>query len=137
MPPTSITTAESFIVDGPIGLPVAIGIGLVLAMLLAVVLRRESRVLGSRTVVIFWGLRMVAVSVVLWMLLAPMKILIETSTTRRAIVFMTDVSGSMQTIDPAGTSDDLRWALSQRDEKSFSITREADQAEAALGIALR
>ncbi|MEK6258645.1 MAG: hypothetical protein AABP62_08495 [Planctomycetota bacterium] len=137
MSPTTITTAERFVVDGPFGPPIAIGIGLVLALLFAFMLRRESSVLGSRNSVIFWCLRTAAVSIVLWMLLAPMKILVETSTTRRAIVFVTDVSGSMQTVDPAGSSDDLRWALTRSDGQSFSITREADQAVAALGIALR
>lgn len=137
MSPTTITTAERFIVDGPIGPPIAIGIGLVLTVLFAFVLRRESRVLGTRNVVFFWCLRTAAISVVLWMLLAPTKILVETSTTRRAVVFMTDVSGSMQTVDPAGSSDELRWALARSDDKSFSITREVDQVVAALGIALR
>jgi hypothetical protein len=137
MSPTTITTAERFIVDGPFGPPITIGIGLVLALLFAFMLRRESSVLGSRNVVFFWSLRTVAVSVVLWMLLAPMRILVETSTTRRAIVFLTDVSGSMQTVDSAGLSDDLRWALAGSDGQSFSITREADRAVAAVGIALR
>ncbi|MBX9925942.1 MAG: hypothetical protein K2Y05_06260, partial [Hyphomicrobiaceae bacterium] len=67
-------------------------------LLFAFMLRRESNVLGSRYAVLFWCLRTVAISVVLWMLLAPMKVLVETSTTRRAVVFMTDVSGSMQTV---------------------------------------
>ena len=135
MPPTTITSAERFVVDGPFGPPIAIGLGLVLALLFAYMLRRESSVIGSRNVVLFWSLRTAAVSIVLWMLMAPMKILVETSTTRRAIVFVTDISGSMQTVDPTGSSDDLRWALAR--SQSFSITREADQAVAALGIALR
>ena len=135
MSPTTITSAERFVVDGPFGPPIAIGIGLVLALLFAYMLRRESTAIGSRNVVLFWFLRTAAISVVLWMLLAPTKILVETSTTRRAIVFVTDISGSMQTVDPIGSSDDLRWALARG--QSFSITREADQAVAALGVALR
>lgn len=137
MSPTTITTAERFVVDGPIGPPVAIAIGLVLALLFAWTLRRESNVLGVRNTLFFWILRTVAISVVLWMLLAPMQVLIETSTTRRAIVFATDTSGSMQTIDPAGSSDDLRWALSRSNAESFSVTRLADQAVAALGVAFQ
>lgn len=137
MSPTTITTSERFVVDGPFGPPVAIGIGLVLALLFAWTLRRESRVLGSKTTLLFWCLRTVAISVILWMLLAPVQILVETSTTRRAIVFATDVSGSMQTVDPAGSSDDLRWALAGSDVESASVTREADQAVAAIGISLR
>lgn len=137
MSPTTITTAERLVVDGPFGPPSAIGIGLFLAVLFALMLRRESSALGSLNVVLFWCLRTMAVSVVLWMLLAPMKVLVETSTTRRAIVFVTDISGSMQTVDPAGSSDDFRWALARSESSSFSATREADQTVAALGIALR
>jgi len=137
MSPTTITTAERFVVDGPFGPPIAIAIGLLLAATFAFMLRRESRALGARNIVVFWCLRTAAVSVVLWMLMAPMKVLIETSTTRRAVVFVTDVSGSMQTVDPAGSSDDLRWALARPESRSFSVTREADQAVAALGVALR
>lgn len=137
MSPTTVTTVERLVVDGPFGPPITIGIGLILALLSAWMLRRESSVLGLRNVVMFLCLRTVAISVVLWMLMAPMRILVETSTTRRAVVFLTDVSGSMQTVDPAGSSDDLRWALSRSENQSFSVTREADQAVAALGIALR
>jgi hypothetical protein len=137
MSPTTITTAERFVVDGPFGPPVAIAIGLILSLLFAWTLRRESNVLGSRNTLFFWVLRTIAVAVVLWMLLAPTQVLVETATTRRAIVFATDVSGSMQTIDPAGSSDDLRWALARGDTESFSVTREADQAVAALGIAFQ
>lgn len=135
MSPTTITSAEHFVVDGPFGPSIAIGLGLVLAMLFAYTLRRESTAIGARNVVLFWFLRTAAVSVVLWMVLAPTKILVETSTTRRAIVFVTDISGSMQTVDPIGSSDDLRWALARN--QSFSITREADQAVASLGVVLR
>lgn len=137
MSPTITTTAEHLIVDGPFGAPIAIGIGVLLALVFAFVLRRESHVLGWRNVVLFWLLRTVAVAVVLWMLLAPTRVLVETSITRRAVVFMTDVSGSMRTVDPAGSSDDLRWALATNSDTSFSVTREADRTVAALGIALR
>ena len=90
MSPTTITTAERLVVDGPFGPPIASGIGLILAVLilcLACCVSESNVVLELRNVlVIFWTLRTATVSVVLWMLLAPMKILVETSTTRRAIV---------------------------------------------------
>src|SRR5258708_3836857 len=113
MPPTTITTVEHFTADGPIGPPIAIAVGVVVALLMAWTLFRESRVLGRGWSMLFCALRFTAVAVVLWMLLAPVKVMVETSTTRKAIVIATDVSGSMQTVDPAGTSDDLRWALAR------------------------
>ena len=46
MPPTTITTAERFVADGPFGPPVAIGIGLVMALLFAWTLRPGIRSWG-------------------------------------------------------------------------------------------
>ncbi len=136
MSPTTTTTFEHFSADGPIGLPIAIGMGIVLSVLIAWTLFREAHVLGRRWTMLFCVLRFAALAVVLWMLLAPLKLLVETSTTRKAIVIATDVSGSMQTVDPAGTSDDLRWALVRRTGPS-TATEAADQAVVAMGVALR
>ena len=139
MPPTTITNAERFVVEGPLGPPILIAIGLILTLLFAWTLRRESHVLGTRNAAMFWCLRTVAAMCqsfcgCCW---PPTKVLVETSTTRKAIVIATDVSGSMQTVDPAGTSDEFRWMLARSNAESFSQTREADEAVAAMGIALR
>ena len=156
MSPTTTTTLEHFAADGPIGPSIAIALGIALSLLITWTLFRESYVLGRRCTLLFWVLRLAALAVVLWMLLAPMKVLVETSTTRKAIVIATDVSGSMQTVDPAGTSDDVRWALAGgtgpfrtgpfrtgpfrtgpfRTGPS-TTTESADRAVVALGVALR
>ena len=133
--PTETSNLEHFALDGPIGLPVAIGIALLLLVLFTWSLGRERWILGLKFTMLFWILRAAALGVVVWMLLAPTSVMVEVSTTRKSIAVLMDVSGSMQTVDPAGTSDDLRWAISQGERNEFSSTQAADQAVAAAAIA--
>ena len=136
MQPTTTDNLEHLALDGPFGLPIAIVIGVVLLALFAWALSRERSVIGKRNAMFFWVLRAVAVGVVIWMLLAPTTVSVQRSTTRRAVAVMTDVSRSMATVDPEGTSDDLRWALAAADA-SDTATGGADRAIAAAGIAER
>jgi len=141
MSPTTTTKLEHFSADGPIGPPLAIGVGIVLALVVAWTLYRETHVLGRRWSLLFGVLRLAALAVVLWMLLAPVNVMVETSTTRKAIVIATDVSGSMQTVDPVGTADDLRWALARgtapTTTRTATATAAADEAVVAMGAVLR
>ncbi len=111
-------------------LPVAIAVVILLLALFAWSLRRERRVLGGRNSVLFRVLRATALGVVVWMLLAPTTQRVEVSTTRQSVAIVTDVSGSMRTVDPEGTSDDLRWTVMTLDDPTFVRTKAADQAEA-------
>ncbi len=135
--PTTTDNLERFALEGPIGLPVAIGIALVLLVLFTVTLLLERRILGNRFTVFFWILRATAMGVAVWMLLAPTSVMVEVSTTRKSVALLMDVSGSMQTVDPEGTSDELRWALSQGQTSgsAFQATQGADRAVAAASIA--
>ncbi|MBC8351693.1 MAG: hypothetical protein H8E66_06870 [Planctomycetes bacterium] len=136
MLPTITDNLEHFALDGPFGLPIAVVIGVVLLALFAWALSRERSVIGKRNAMFFWVLRAVAVGVVIWMLLAPTTVSVQRSTTRRAVAVVTDVSRSMATVDPQGTSDDLRWALAGASAPDTS-TEAADRALAAAGIAER
>ena len=135
MPTTTTNNLEHVALDGPVGLPIAIGVALVLLGLFTWSLNRERRILGARYAILFWLLRATAMGVAIWMLLDPTRVLVEVSTTRKSVALLLDVSGSMQTIDPEGTSDDLRWAMSQGSSTQFPTTRAADRAYAAAGIA--
>ncbi|MFG0334758.1 MAG: hypothetical protein ACF8TS_15485, partial [Maioricimonas sp. JB049] len=137
MPTTTTTNIEHISLDGPIGLSVAIVIGLLLLGLFAWSLWRERQILGRRNVILFWSLRTLALITVIWMLLAPMNVRVETSTTRKALAVITDVSGSMRTVDPAGTSDDLRWLAAASATNRFPLTQSADRALAAIHVAQR
>jgi hypothetical protein len=133
--PTTTNNSEHFALDGPVGLPIAVALALALIGLFAWSLSRERRILGSRLTVLFLILRTTALGIAIWMLLDPTRLLVEVSTTRKAVAILMDVSGSMLTVDPEGASDDLRWAISQEHDETFIATRSADQAHAAAGIA--
>jgi hypothetical protein len=137
MPTTTTTSIEHVALEGPLGLPVAIAAGLGLLALFAWSLWYERRILGPRYTAAFWLLRSCAVATVLWMLLAPANVRVETSTTRRAVRFVADVSGSMRTIDPPDAGEDVRWAMSLPGARGYSAARSADRAVAAVGMAGR
>ncbi len=135
MDPTTTNTTERLDFDGPIGLSLSVVLGLLLVALFAWALWREQHVLGRRNLLLFGVLRVVALATVIWLLLAPARVRIDSSTTRRAVVLMTDVSGSMQTVDPAGSADDLRWAISGTAPQRSTSVEAADRANAAVGMA--
>ena len=137
MPPTTTSNLERIVMEGPIGLSMAVVAGVILLLGFGWSLWHERRILGQRHTILFWVLRGVALGTVLWMLLAPENIRVETSTTRKAVAVVTDVSGSMLTIDPAGTSDELRWAAALPAGRDYSVTRAADKSIAAVGIAVQ
>lgn len=135
MPP-SITQQENYLsLEGPIGIGLTILFGLCLLGLFTWSLWREKRILTPRQAALFCILRATALGIVLWLLLAPSNVTVETSTTRKEVVFFTDVSGSMQTIDTPGTSDDLRWAVSVSDSPSSSLIQSVDRATTDILLA--
>lgn len=133
MTATTITT-EHLALDGPIHIVVAVVLTCALLWLFAWSLRREQKVIGKRNVVFFWFLRAAALGIAMWMLLGPSSVRVEETSARRTVVIAVDVSGSMQTVDPVGTSDDLRWLTGTSEE---SLTTVADRALAAAHLAER
>lgn len=138
MNPTQTETIQQIVWDGPIGLPgVCLGIVALIA-LLAWSLGRERAILGNRTMLGFAVLRLIAIGTVVWMLLSPSRVTVQTSSTRKSIVVLQDVSGSMQTIDPLGTADEGRWLLATTDGIDDLLgTKLADDAVAAVSVASR
>ncbi len=132
---STTSNTEQLSLDGPLSLWVAAIIALGLLAILTWSLVRESQILGRRQSILFWVLRATALGIAIWMLLAPTKMLVEVSTTRQAVAIMVDISGSMGTVDPAGSADDVRWMLMQSDTASTSLTRAGDSAIAAAVIA--
>lgn len=134
--PTTTNSSEQFSLDGPIGPWMAVAIAVGLLVIFTWSLLRERKILGKWQAILFWLLRATALGVALWMLLAPTKLLVEVTTTRKSVAILADVSGSMRTLDPAGSADDTRWALMETDSIA-SITRAADSAIAAAIMAER
>ena len=86
--PTTTNNLEHVALDGPVGLPMAIGVALVLLGLFTWSLTRERRILGSRFTVLFWVLRATALGVAIWMLMGPTRVLVEVSTTRKSVAVL-------------------------------------------------
>jgi hypothetical protein len=135
--PTQTSAAERLVFDGPVSPPLAIALGLALVALCGWSLWRERAILGRPAFVLFWSLRTAALGAALWMLLSPQRVRVETSTTKRAVVFAADVSDSMGTVDPSGAGDDLRWRLALSESQEKSLTAASDRALAAAGMARR
>lgn len=136
MNPTQTETVRQIVWDGPIGLPsICLG-GIALVVLFTWSLGRERSILGNRATFGFAALRLIAIGTVVWMLLSPSRVTVQTSSTRKSIVVLQDVSGSMQTVDPLGTADEARWLLATTDGVDGLVaTRLADDAVAAVDVA--
>ena len=137
MDSTITSTVEELSFDGPIRFFAAVIVVAAAMLLFAWALKRESSVLGRNSAISFWVLRSVAVATVVWMLLAPVNVRVQTSKTRKGIVFVTDVSGSMRITDPPGKGDDLRWTMAQRRSPPYVATQSADRSAAAVRVATR
>lgn len=133
MTPTTTNISEHLMLDGPIPFAATVLLGLVVVVVSAWALWRERGILGNRQSCVFWILRSVAIGTVFWMLLSPVTQRVEVSNTRRSLVFIQDATGSMDTVDPLGTSEDYRWAISQQ-SREIGLSH-ADQAIAAMQLA--
>jgi len=131
---TDTTSSQQLAFDGPLSFAATLLFAAGLVAIFAWSLYRERFILGTRTTIAFGCLRLIGLGTVLWMLLAPTNVLVETSTTKRSIAIMTDTSGSMTTVDPPGVADELRWNTKE-DLAAPTATSYADRALAALGVA--
>ncbi|MEM8666919.1 MAG: hypothetical protein AAGG48_05355 [Planctomycetota bacterium] len=137
--PTETTSTRYLAWDFPFHPATIVLVMVGCASLMLWTLYRERHVLGSGTTSLFVVLRVLGIATVLWMLLAPTSVVEESTSTKRAIAFVTDVSASMSTLDPKGSSDELRWKTAQSDAISGygEAVALSDRAEAAIGIAYR
>ncbi|MEZ6088350.1 MAG: hypothetical protein R3C05_10060 [Pirellulaceae bacterium] len=127
--------------EHPFRIELVVIFGLLCAAVLIWTLFRERFVLGRKLTWFFGALRLVGLVVAFWMLIAPTHVVEQSTTTRKAVMLLTDASASMTTVDPAGTADDLRWASFATVEPKLGEDQQpielADRAIAALGIAHR
>lgn len=123
--------------DGPIGLPLAAALIILLLSLFVWSLHREHHLL-QRYAWLFGILRATAAATVVWMLLAPTQVTTEISSQRQSIAVVMDVSDSMQTVDPAGTADERRWMKASGPASSeFDQQILFDRALASVSFAIR
>ncbi|QDT12926.1 hypothetical protein [Planctomycetes bacterium K23_9] len=117
---TATQTVTETTFDGPLSLSTTLLLAVVLLAVFAWSLYRERHVLGSRTTIGFAVLRLICLATILWMLLAPTRVLVETDTTPRTIAIVADTSASMTTVDPPGTADEIRWIAAKASGSTLS-----------------
>lgn len=136
MNPTQTVRNQYLTFDHPFEWSWILVITIVCGLVMLAALYREQQVLGNRTTILFATLRLLAIGAVLWMMLSPTNVLQESTTTRRSVAVLMDISASMATVDPPGAADDVRWmaALDSGRSPNASVAV-ADRAVAALGVA--
>ena len=118
--------------DGPITGFTTIVLALVIAIVMALVLWMERRIIGRAWAIAFGLLRFAALAGACWMLLQPCVVKRETSVRTRSVAILADRSGSMETVDHQLTSQMLPW-IDREDVTSNS----ADRAALDLRVAAR
>lgn len=135
---TTTITDEYVSWESPFPMSMVVCIVAVCALLMVWTLYRERVVLGNANTWLFGLLRTGALATVVFMMLGPVSVLEESSTTKKAIAVMTDVSASMTTVDPAGSADDVRWAAMQieslKENPAVHQIQATDRAKVSLGI---
>ncbi|MEP0063342.1 hypothetical protein [Rhodopirellula bahusiensis] len=136
---TETSTNEYLSYEHPFNAGMLLVLGICCLGILLWTLYRERHVLGRTTTGLFSILRLGALTVAFWMLLAPTNVVEQSTTTRKAVVFVTDSSASMKTVDPPGLADDWRWSTSSSidapdnpDAVSLLLT---DRSLVAIGVA--
>lgn len=132
---TQTHSATETAFNGPLSPTVTAFLAIALCVVFAWSLYRERLVLGKRATLGFAALRFICLASILWMLLSPTSIVVETLTTKRSIAFITDNSASMGTVDPVGTSDESRWQSASNESEPDDASSCADRALCAMGIA--
>ncbi|MCG8449119.1 MAG: hypothetical protein MI725_06010 [Pirellulales bacterium] len=135
MPAEQIQVSEELIFDGTFNAATAVVVGIALAGVTAWLLWRDRHAIGPIWACVFFGLRLTAVVMVMWMLAGPMREAIRRSTTPQSIAILADVSASMDAIDVLDPPTALRWQLATTTEGEDAALTHCDQAQVAVGVA--
>ncbi len=128
-------TLQSLSFDGPLAAWQGIVLGCILAALcfwtLFGVGRDARRKLGS----VLFALRVVAIVVLVWLLLGPVRATTFRHFTPKSLAVVTDVSRSMNVVDPPDKQADLRWQSDGTTGSPPSLLSICDRAVSATALA--
>jgi len=130
-----LQTSDRLVFDGALSVATASALVVVFALAAAWLLWRERAALGLGWALAFWGMRMAAVGVALWMAVGPMRETVEQTTQSQSIAILADASQSMDTVDPLEPAAALRWSLAIEASKEPSAVILCDRARIAVGMA--
>ncbi len=127
-------TLQSFSFDGPLAAWQGIVLGCVLAALGFWALfgagRNTRRKLGS----VLFALRVIAIVVLVWLLLGPVRATTTRHFTPKSLAVVTDVSQSMNVVDPPDKLLDLRWETQSAAGSSVDLLSTCDRAVSAAAL---
>src|SRR6478736_4782084 len=95
--------------EGPLSLWQAVLLGCLIAVAAYWTSFRVPSRARRRTAPIVWFIRTAVAALIVWMLLGPVRETIERHVEPRSLAIVTDVSASMETIDPIEPKTELRW----------------------------
>jgi hypothetical protein len=121
--------------DGPLAAWQAIGLGCILAALAFWTLFGVPRKARRKLAPVLFGLRVVAIAIVVWMLLGPVRATIYRRFTPKSLAVVTDVSRSMDVVDPPDKEADLRWQTAVGAGSSGSLLSVSDRLVSAAAMA--
>ena len=121
-------TIEQLVFECGLQTPTVIVPAIALLLLCAWLLFRERHHLGAFWATAFWGLRAIALAVLVWMFLQPARVTETKSTLPQSVAVIVDNSDSMRVVDPAGEGQGIRWQLAGLQEA------DADSREAQTAI---
>ncbi len=116
--------------DTPFGLNGGLMALLVLVTLLALMIWRERRVLGSFWSTIFLCTRVLALVAIVWMVMQPMIVKESRHSKSQSVAILVDRSPSMDVVDSLTTPDMVGWMATQELDSSFA--RELSAIERSL-----
>ncbi len=140
VPESTTDTVQQLTFAGALSWQALLGIGALLLLVSALLLRREAN--GSRRLLapVLWLLRAGALAVVLWMLAAPTMLTRVRHTRPRSLAVLVDCSGSMGVADSPDDLDrdplELRWLMRAAGLQAAATTH-LDTAVAQIRLAAR
>jgi len=135
MSPEHVEKIEKIAFDGPLAPWQGILLGGVLMALLFWTLFRGPAKARSRFAPLFVLLRVVAIVIVVWMLLGPVHQTIYRHLTPKSLAVVTDVSRSMNVVDPPDKKADLRWNAVTANDAASTLLAACDRVTSAATMA--
>jgi hypothetical protein len=133
--PEHTETLQSLAFDGVLSLWQGVLVGGLLAALAFWNLFRVPSDARRRIAPVLWLLRVSAIALVVWMLLGPVRQTIVRRTIPKSFAVITDVSHSMDAVDPPDKKADIHWAAATGADSASALLASCDKALAAAAMA--
>ena len=125
-------TIEQLVFECGLQTPWVVVSALVMLLLFAWLLFRERHHLGAVWATAFWGLRALALAVLVWMFLQPARVTETKSTLPQSVAVIVDQSPSMTVVDPAGEGQGIRWQLVGLEDDEADLREAQTAVDSAL-----